>query len=701
MNWIPETWIQTVGWTIVHSLWAITLLALGLRLILGLLPSRLAKFRYLVAVGTLLCSLITLVVIGIYVHQPSTTNATSTTEYPVTIVLSTPIVAEFAPTTPLVQQIDRQLQEWLAPHLSGILIIWFSGVLFFSIRGVGSLFYLHRLTRLDTQSISPRWQDKITQLTNILGIRRSLSVRISSGIRAPFVVGFLKPVILLPLSAFSQLSPEQLETILAHELAHIRRWDDIVNWIQAIVETVLFYHPALWWISQLIRDEREKCCDDLTVATCGNAIVYVKALTQLEALPSSTSSFALAASRSGNGLLKRVERLLQPNRQRSKLSLVPATAMILLIATLLSSFWLDPFTTHSSKTSPAVYSGAVLGLQPQSESEIPQPSSDSPWQPILPNWLQEESILDTIPTESDTTAIENTEKTKRNAYRYYFSSESERFKIDSLGRIHNMDSLLAIVDSLSASRFNVTNYDFSSLDSTLQALAILSDSNSTTHIFTYPDVDLDILEDLNVDLDLDVLEDIEVLIDSAHRWGHNFNFHFSDTVPFPAIGALPAVPAMPAPPVAIMIDSNYHHLKRLEEGLNSAIAKFDSLAARKNSTSRYSRTQELQSLSDDLENLKPFDEQREEVLEKQLRTLEAQQRNFEIQKRIQERQARELERWQERMEAWEQRQQELHQRYEEQVREMSERQQEQLQQQEKQWKELMKELESKEQSNRQ
>ncbi|MEO0332970.1 MAG: M56 family metallopeptidase, partial [Bacteroidota bacterium] len=363
MNWLPEPWIQTIGWTLVHSLWVVTLLALGLRLILSLIPNRLAQLRYLMAVTALFCSIIALGVIGFYVHQPAATHASLVSEHPIAIVLSAPDVADPTASTSMIQQINSQLQIWLTPHLSGILVIWFSGVLFFLIRGAGNLLYLRRLTHHDTQPISAQWQDKVSHLSSTLKIGRSLSVRISSRIRAPFVVGFLKPIILLPISAFSQLSPEQLEAILAHELAHIRRWDDVVNWVQATVETILFYHPALWWISQLIRDEREKCCDDLAVATCGNAVIYAKALTQLETLPDSTSSFALAASRSGNGLLARVERLLQPSNQTTKFSPMPTTVMILLIAALMSSFWLDPTATHSSSMSSPVYSGAILGLQ--------------------------------------------------------------------------------------------------------------------------------------------------------------------------------------------------------------------------------------------------------------------------------------------------------------------------------------------------
>ncbi|MEM8967363.1 MAG: M56 family metallopeptidase [Bacteroidota bacterium] len=666
MNWLPEPWIQTVGWTLVHSLWVITLLALGLRLVLSLIPSKFAQLRYLAAVSTLFCSIIALGVIGFYVHQPTTTHTSQVSEHPVTIVLYTPDVADSIASISIIQQINRRLQVWLTPHLSGILIIWFSGVLFFLIRGAGNLLYLRRLTHHDTQPISAQWQEKVSQLSSTLKISRSLSVRVSPRIRAPFVVGFLKPVILLPISAFSQLSPEQLEAILAHELAHIRRWDDVVNWMQATVETILFYHPALWWISQLIRDEREKCCDDLAVATCGNAVVYAKALTQLETLPDSTSSFALALSRSGNGLLARVERLLQPGSQTSKSSPMPATIMILLIAALLSSFWLDPIATQSSTMSSPVYSGAILGLNPGSEPETTSPSLDSPWKPTLPDWLKEESIvLDTIPAESDTVITKNSKKAKRNAYRYYFSPGNDRYEVDSLQHIFQFDSLSNIY------AFSSPGMQILSFDSLPKTLVLPFDSIQQGGVFAFSDIDLDVLEDIDVDVDLDVLEDIGIIIDSTHGWGHNFNLHFSDTLPMPAIGA---IPAMPAPPVIILNDSLQEYsmqvYRKAMRQYEQALSHLDSSAFR------------------------------DEILEQQLRSLEAQQRNYERQMRMQERQAEQLQRWQERMEAWEERQQELQQRYEERVREMSKRQEEQLLRQEKEWKKMMEEMERKEMRDR-
>ena len=124
----------------------------------------------------------------------------------------------------------------------------------------------------------------------------------------PTVIGWLKPVVLLPASALAGLAPNQIEAILAHELAHIRRHDYLVNLCRRVVETLLFYHPAVWWLSRRIRAERENCCDDLAVSLCGDPVAYAAALAELEGLRSTTGDLVLAAT--GGSLLQRVRRLL-------------------------------------------------------------------------------------------------------------------------------------------------------------------------------------------------------------------------------------------------------------------------------------------------------------------------------------------------------------------------------------------------------
>lgn len=148
---------------------------------------------------------------------------------------------------------------------------------------------------------------KLRELANKLNISKNVKLRESLAVKVPVVIGWLRPVILLPSSAITGLSVRQLELILAHELAHIRRHDYLVNLLQKIAETLLFYHPAVWWLSGVVRQERENCCDDLAIAVCkGDKLFYAKTLSLLDSMRPS-NDIALAAD--GGSLLRRIQRL--------------------------------------------------------------------------------------------------------------------------------------------------------------------------------------------------------------------------------------------------------------------------------------------------------------------------------------------------------------------------------------------------------
>jgi beta-lactamase regulating signal transducer with metallopeptidase domain len=178
--------------------------------------------------------------------------------------------------------------------------LWVVGVMGLSCRWLHGSRWIRHVKTFDIESLDPEWMLRLQDLCWRLRIKSAL-------VEVPMVVGWLRPVILLPASALSGLSPDQLEAILAHELAHVHRHDYLVNAFQNLVETLMFYHPAVWWISRCIREEREHCCDDLVVRVCGDRVIYVRALVALEearGLP----RLALAAT--GGSLLHRVRRLL-------------------------------------------------------------------------------------------------------------------------------------------------------------------------------------------------------------------------------------------------------------------------------------------------------------------------------------------------------------------------------------------------------
>ena len=174
--------------------------------------------------------------------------------------------------------------------------------------------------RRKTFDLDGSYRQAMRHLTARLGISRAVTLLGSYVTDVPLTVGWLRPVILLPASTLTALTPGEIEMILAHELAHIRRHDYVVNLLQAAVESLLFYHPAVWWVSGRIRVEREHRCDDLAVEACGNAVGYVRALAALDAIVSVRPRAALAAT--GAPLLARIERLL--DRGKTPASAAPA-----------------------------------------------------------------------------------------------------------------------------------------------------------------------------------------------------------------------------------------------------------------------------------------------------------------------------------------------------------------------------------------
>ncbi|MHC4113110.1 MAG: secretin N-terminal domain-containing protein [Planctomycetota bacterium] len=192
--------------------------------------------------------------------------------------------------------------------LPGIVFGWFIGVFALSIWHMGGWAHLQRLKRKNINQVDASLRDKLDNLVERLKVTRPVKLMKSALVQIPTVVGCLRPVILLPASALTGLSSGQLEAVLAHELAHIRRYDYLVNMLQTVVEIVGFYHPAVWWISHKMRIERENCCDDLAVSVCGDKVGYARALTSMEEIRLAQGELVIAAS--GGNLFTRISRLV-------------------------------------------------------------------------------------------------------------------------------------------------------------------------------------------------------------------------------------------------------------------------------------------------------------------------------------------------------------------------------------------------------
>lgn len=210
------------------------------------------------------------------------------------------------------------LQPWAIP-------VWAAGVALSSIRFLAGWWHVSRL-RGSVMQASTETMQQLAAIERRLELAGRARVAIAALADGPVVVGFWRPMILLPLSAALELTREQLEAVLAHEAAHVRRYDYAVNVVQAVVETVLFYHPVIWWVSARMRREREECCDQAAVAMSGDPVVYARGLLTLERLRLSAPTLAVGATGAGGDLSARIARLLG---LKSSASVWPATIIAL------------------------------------------------------------------------------------------------------------------------------------------------------------------------------------------------------------------------------------------------------------------------------------------------------------------------------------------------------------------------------------
>jgi GWxTD domain-containing protein len=296
---INDALAATLGRTLLHSLWEGAVVALALALILPIVRS--SRLRYGFASGAMLVLLGGLAItFARLMPAPIVHISLTGPRY------ATPLPPGLgaAPPTPLPTRATDEL-AWLAPF-------WMAGVVLFYLRGMTSWMAARRLRRSGVCCAANVWQARLTRLKQQLQVTRPVMLLESCLAEVPVVVGYVRPMILMPVGLLAGLPVAQVEAILLHELAHIRRYDYVVNLMQVFVEGLLFYHPAVWWISGVMRAERENCCDDLVVAVTGGALEYAAALTALETRRGPREVLAVT----GGNLVSRIQRLLgKPERR--------------------------------------------------------------------------------------------------------------------------------------------------------------------------------------------------------------------------------------------------------------------------------------------------------------------------------------------------------------------------------------------------
>ncbi|HKV60515.1 MAG TPA: M56 family metallopeptidase [Candidatus Acidoferrum sp.] len=302
-SWVSPEILRTLGWTLLHFLWQ----GAGLAALFAVASAvcRTASARYALAVSALVLMLVSPVVTFTWLHAQAnpavSTGAEGALMWAGTSTQTvTALSSSRAPVAAGTRSEPATGMLWLVEA-------WFLGVLLLSLRTAGGLLLIERMRRKEIRPVAAKLYARCMALQRRMGLDRVIRYCECHRLDAPAVLGWFRPVVLLPVRALTGLNEEQIEAVIAHELAHIRRLDCFVNLFQIATETLLFYHPAVWWVSQRIRAEREHCCDDEAIAICGDAVNYARALTLMEEWRTAPA-LMMAANRSPLG--ERVLRVL-------------------------------------------------------------------------------------------------------------------------------------------------------------------------------------------------------------------------------------------------------------------------------------------------------------------------------------------------------------------------------------------------------
>jgi len=342
--------VQKLGWILLHFIWQAAAVALLLAVLLRILRRFSANLRYVTACLTLglvvLLPVVTMQFINVSPSQkeqpefripdaeirPQTVELQSSAVSSPGSVIYEP-VRQKSTRMNYFADLKQKTADVLEPALPHIVTLWLLGVFALSIWHLGGWTQLQRLRKKMVKQVDASLKTKLNRLSEKLGVNQAVELLESALVQIPTVVGWIKPVILLPAEALTGLNTVQLEAILAHELAHIKRLDYLVNMLQTVVEILGFYHPAVWWVSHKIRTERENCCDDLAVTVTGDRVRYARALTSMEEIRGRSSELAVAAT--GGNLFSRIRRLIGKDSSEKTFSWIPAVTAILLLVALI------------------------------------------------------------------------------------------------------------------------------------------------------------------------------------------------------------------------------------------------------------------------------------------------------------------------------------------------------------------------------
>ncbi len=426
----PEI-VSALGWTLVHSIWQGIVLAILYFVLSKFLKS--AQTKYQIGVGALLAQFALAVGTFYYVvdfNKEVFTNGVSEN-----------VLQYFSniKNVPSNLSIIDSTQLFLNTNLSLIVQVWVIGVSIFFLKLTLDIWMVNRLKIKGLQEVDAITKSKFNNLVERLGITQEIQIFESNQTQSPIVIGNLKPYILLPIGLLSGLTINELEAILAHELAHIKRYDFLVNILQSIIEIAFFFNPAIWWISSQIREEREHCCDDFSVSITGDKMLLVNALAQVESFRVN-QPLAMAFGKKKMTLLSRIKRILGVNQpQNQSIESVMIMVLVSVICGGLLIFKSDEVAAKANIIAQKVESLYAKNEVIGTAKEPTKPKEVLENQPQFPALKIDTTITEIEQDTQDTHLYLSNRITDNDGKPYkYFNSNSKRgsFWIDQNGEIY-------------------------------------------------------------------------------------------------------------------------------------------------------------------------------------------------------------------------------------------------------------------------
>ena len=332
-TFIAEPYLLALGWMIVHALWQIAGIGLMLWLSLRFFGKKSAAFKYRLSISALV--LITVLAMGTFLYSIPQSKPTSSEAIQHKSELEHGKQADSkhlieAPSDWMI--VSRRIENWLPTLVQ----IWFLGAMMFLVRLATSLADIRNLRQKKHETVESHWEEVLEKQLQSLKMSKPVQLLKSIHVDMPMTYGVLKPVILIPAALFFQLSPLQLEAIIAHELAHIKRHDYLVNLIQSVLEVLFFFHPIFWWINKTAKEQRENACDDLAISMGISPKDLAFGLASvLNYAKNPTPEIAMAAAKTNNPTLNRIKRIMGIKTSSSQPTTI--TSMTMMITLLLGA----------------------------------------------------------------------------------------------------------------------------------------------------------------------------------------------------------------------------------------------------------------------------------------------------------------------------------------------------------------------------